>query len=323
MFKKAVIVIFLFLVLLISSNTWAHHPTISAGTGQTGPIKTISASTLPSGKWAIALQTESIWLDAFSNSELSGFASDGQDVHSTDTIFHMIFGVAYGVTDNLTLSLKIPYVYLNNIREVHHDEPEEIHNRGDSKGIGDLTILGQYRFLKKADIDFESSFLFGLKIPTGKTNVKDSNGERFETEFQPGTGSWDPLVGFAVTKRFRELSVDANVLYTFATKGAQDTNLGDILHYNLALSYRALGSKKFLWDLIIEANGERKQKEKVSGVKDENSGGNTIFLSPGMRFTFNQQWSAFLSVGFPIIQNLNGVQNDTHMKALFGISVGF
>jgi len=37
----------------------------------------------------------------------------------------------------------------------------------------------------------------------------------------------DFLAGFAATQRFGNWSLDANVLYVFAGKGAQDTNLGD------------------------------------------------------------------------------------------------
>ena len=56
-----------------------------------------------------------------------------------------------------------------------------------------------------------------------------SDGERLETEHQPGTGSWDPLVGFAASKRWGPVSLDGNALYQFSTKGAQDTELGDRL----------------------------------------------------------------------------------------------
>ncbi len=321
MLKKPVIVIFLFLVLLISGNTWAHHPTGGAGTEQAGPLKTISATTLERGKWAFALQTEFINFDRFSDTQLREFAENGKDVHSVDSVFHSVFGIGYGITDNFTLSVKGSYELLRNIREVHHEEPVEVHNRGNSKGIGDLTILGQYRFVKIRESNFESSLLFGLRVPTGKTTVKDISGERFETEFQPGTGSWDPLVGIAVTKIFGPFSLDANVLYTFATKGAQDTNLGDIFSYNAAFSYRVLKQRPISWDLIIEANGEWKQKQKINGIKDENSGENIIFISPGMRFSW-KQWSAYLSVSFPVVQHLNGIQNKTDSRTIVGISFG-
>ena len=323
MVKRQVVVFGIFLLVFISSNAWAHHPTSGAGLGQAGPIRTIPAFTLQKGKLVMALQTEFIKLDSFSDNELRGYAENGNDVHSVDYILHTVFAVGYGISDDFTLSLKVSYEDLNSIKEAHHDEPDEIHNRGDSKGVGDPVIFGQYRFIKVIRDDFESTFLFGLKLPTGKTSGRDRQGERFETEFQPGTGSWNPMFGIAASKRFGQLSLDANVLYTVATKGAQDTDLGDIFHYNAALSYRVLKNTSLAWDLIIEANGEWKQKERIAGVKDENSGEHVLFLSPGTRLSINKQWSAYLSVGFPVFQNLNGIQNKTTSRTVFGISAAF
>lgn len=165
-------------------------------------------------------------MDSFSNSELIGFAEDGKDVHTTNSISHTTLVMSYGVTDDFTISLKAFYAYLNNIKEVHAEEPDEIHRHGDAKGIGDITVLGQYRFVKYKEKDFESALIFGIKLPTGRTNDKDIHGERFEAEFQPGSGSWDPIIGIAATKRIGKLSIDANVLYTIVTKGSQDTDLG-------------------------------------------------------------------------------------------------
>ncbi len=321
MLKKAGIVIVGFLILFITSYASAHHPTGGAGLGKTGPLRTISASPLQPGTWALALQTEFIDLDAYTDDELMEIAESGSDVHSVDSIRHTIFSMGYGLTGDLTVSLKIPYVVLNNIRESHSDEPDEIHVHGDSEGIGDLTVFGQYRFIKLYGLDVESSLVLGLRMPTGRTSVGDIDGEPFEAEFQPGGGAWGPIAGLAVTKRFKALSLDADALYTFATKGTQKTDLGDLFNYDLAVSYTAL-YKPIILDLIIEANGEWKQKQEIDGEKDENSGGTVIFLSPGVRLSWSNNWTAYLSAGFPVVQDLNGDQNETDMRVLLGFSVG-
>ncbi len=113
--------------------------------------------------------------------------------------------------------------------------------RGDSSGFGDVTFLGQWRFLNNTATRTEAAFLFGVKAPTGATNRLDAQGLLFETEFQPGSGSWDFLLGAAFTQRFGAWSFDANVLGIIAGRGAQDTNLGGRLLYNAAVSYRLVG----------------------------------------------------------------------------------
>lgn len=309
-------------LLLMSGTASAHHPTGAAGTGQAGPIRTISAVPLEKGKWSFAFQTEYIKFDSFSDEELMAFAGAGQDVHSVDSIVHTMFGVAYGMTEDLTISLKIPYEYLRDIREVHEDEPEEIHRHGNAKGIGDLTVLGQYRFVRTINNGLDAAVLFGLRIPTGRTTDTDDGGERFKTEFQAGTGSWDPIIGLAATKRVDALSLDANILYIIASKGSQDTDLGDVLNLNAAVSYRTFSNRNISWDLIIEANAEWKERQKTGGIRDEHSGGTVLFLSPGLRVS-SGRWAAFISVGFPVIQNLEGIQDDTKLRASFGIGISF
>lgn len=302
---------------LFSGTALAHHPAGGAGLGQAGPIRTASATTLTQGKLFFGAQAEFIDLDEFSDSQLLGFSGQGKDAHTAESIFHSILSVGYGVTDNLTVSLRIPYEKIANIREAHSDEPGEIHLHGDAKGIGDLTLMGQYRFLKTSD-NFESALFLGLKTPSGKTNDRDIHDETFETEFQPGTGSWNPILGIAATKRYGNVSWDGNLHYTFTTRGTQLTNLGDIFNYNAAVSYRT-ASGTTAWDLILEINGEWKEKQRIRGEKDPNSGGNVIFLAPGMRVVFGKKFSAYFSVGIPLSQDMNGIQDDTKYKALLGI----
>ena len=306
------------IVAMVSGTALAHHPSGGAGLGQAGPIRTTTATTLPQGTFSFGVQAEFIDLDEFSNSQLLGFAKRGKDVHTADSVFHSILNMGYGITDNVTVSLKMSYEKIDNIREVHSDEPGEIHLHGDAKGIGDLAVMGQYRFLK-TDSTFEAALFVGLKIPTGKTNDRDINGETFEAEFLPGSGSWNPIIGIAATKRFGAVALDSNLQYTFGTRGTQFTNLGDMFSYNAAVSYRAI-SGEIAWDLILEANGEWKEKQRIRGEKDPNSGGNILFLSPGTRLAFGKKFSTYLSIGIPMLQDMNGTQEDTNYRALLGIS---
>jgi hypothetical protein len=214
------------------------------------------------------------------------------------------------------MGLRIPYVYINDIKEAHAEEPDEVHVHGDSKGIGDLSALANYRFYRAGRLS--ASFLAGVKFPTGRTDVQGSEGERLEAEHQPGSGSWDPMVGLAVTKRFDDISLDANILYTLVTEGTQDTDLGDAFNYNAAVSYRA--AKPL--DLIIEANGIVRAKQKTDGAKDPNSGEHILYLSPGIKYTWKKSM-AYLSVGIPIFEDLGGEQTETDYRVIAGITIGF
>jgi hypothetical protein len=174
----------------------------------------------------------------------------------------------------------------------------------------------------------------------GETDERDHEGALFETEFQPGSGSVDPLLGLAVTRRFGSASLSASVLGVFTTEGSQDTELGDIRTYNLGYAYRlggeaprerdAAGTEAgqppkagTAWDLILELNSVHRQAETIDGTKDPNSGGTRVFLSPGVRATVDEHWSAYASVGFPISEDLNGAEQETDLRAVVGVSWSF
>ncbi len=339
---------FAFILFCAYSLVYADHPTAGLGSGSTGPIITISAETMEQGHWGFVTRFEYANFNSFTDEELIGFAESGiEGVHSLDSLISPFFGIGYGITDDFTVSARIPYVKRTNIREAeheeHHDgeegEPEEepvVHTHGDSSGIGDLILFGQYRFVNNPSSHVQATLLFGVKLPSGKDDELDVDGQLFEAEHQPGSGSTDPLFGLAVTRAFEKFSVDSSFLYTKTTRGTQDTDLGDQVHYNAAFSYRLKGEgphhdtgeevaqhRHYFWDITVEFNGEYQQKHEIAEETEENSGGTIIYISPGIRFTATEIFSAFFSIGFPIVQDLHGTQHETSFRTLAGIGFAF
>jgi len=349
--------------LALAQPAFAHHPSGVSSTNDAGPIATLSASTLAQGQSAAAVFFEMVKIDAFSDAQLKSFAGQHIHAHSMDAILAPTLVYAYGVTNDLTIIGRLPIVIRTDIREGHHSHGpagNTVDERGDSPGVGDLTLLGEYRFFNNRSTRTEAALLFGVKAPTGRTDVDDKQGERFETEFQPGSGSWDGLYGLAVTQRLAAWSFDANVLYQQVNKGAQDTDLGDRLLYNAAVSYRissgpaastgrmslgALPEPMYhggpksrgqqhshdeppapppgpALDLVLELNGEWHGHQEIAGVKDPNSGGNVVYLAPGLRLSMDK-WSGFVSVGLPVVNHLYGVQAEPDWRLLTGVAMSF
>lgn len=340
-------------------SAFADHGSLGFGIGTAAPVNTQTAVTLPSGVWAGGIVTSFINIDGPSNTELLNQKNNAideahGDVHSLSTYLEPSVFAAYGVTDDLTLGLRIPYVLRSNIK-TPNEAGTEVDKLGDSTGFGDVRVFGQYRFFHSDDDLNHVSFLFGLKTPTGRTHVKhdqinsevthhEEEGEEeeehavhhtsdiFEPHFQPGSGSWDPSMGFAFTRVMGSLSLDTSALYTVATKGAQNTDLGDSFEYNVALSY-AFGapvrnaffasSNNAPWTAILELNGEWRDKQETSGASDPNSGGHTLYISPGVRFSGGKNWNTALSIGAPIVTDLNGFQAPPDYRITYRLVAAF
>ncbi|MBI3591615.1 MAG: transporter [Candidatus Melainabacteria bacterium] len=329
------LVVFILVFLLNTGIANAHHGCEGiTGVGVAGPIITIPAYTLPKGLKFINLLTDYTNFDTFSNKKLIELDKRHEHVHDTANLFTPSVGVGYGLTDNLTIGLRLPYVFRFGIKDVHD---ADVGKAGNSIGIGDITLFGQYRFLKNEKRNLHAALLAGLKIPSGVKRTRARDGDLFEADEQPGSGSWDPLIGIAISKKLGNISLDANGLYKFATRGSQGSDLGDIVNYNLAISYRLIRdgdfyekskshnlNKKLSFDLILEANGLWSQKPNtIYGFVDENHGGTLVYLSPGFRFTYNKKWIWSLSTGLPVVHDLNGRQRAPNIRLVTGITRAF
>ena len=321
-------------LILHTHSTLADHPTVAFGSEGIGAINTISANPLPVDAWAIGVRSEFINNDSFTNEQLEDFAENGlEGVHSIDRVSSTSVSLSYGVTDDLTISARLPYVERKNIREGELEAGiPEVHIHGDSSGVGDLLLFGHYRVNQSKEHDV--SLLFGIKAPTGETDKKDNDGVLFETEFQPGTGSWDFLLGAAISKSTGNLGYHANILYNKTTEGEQSTRIGDVVSYNAAITYQlghdhsshvhnhhdTTSNDATKWDLSLELNGETRSKNEIAGVSETNSGGTIIYLSPGIRLSSNN-FSGFISYGIPVVQDQNGKQTDIDNRITAGLSI--
>jgi len=340
---------------LLSGYAWSDHPSLGLGSGMAGPINTLPAETLPQGQWVAGFRTEYLELDDVSDSKLARLGDEGKAAHSTDYLLSPSLSVAWGVTENFMLAAQLPYVKRKGIRETaHHHGDEEAHEEeeheeeaheeghggedegveslGNSEGIGDATLYGQYRFFNNEQNGLQAAVLVGIKTPTGDTHEKTRDGERFEAEHQPGSGSWDPLLGLSVSRPWEQLSLGASLLYSHATEGSQDTDLGDGLFYSVSLAHR-LGTggshahhnhgPHGEWDVVLELNGEWRDKVDIDGADDNNTGGHVLFVAPGIRYGATGGWAAALSLGVPVINNLNGTQSEPDWRVIGNVGYAF
>lgn len=314
----------------------ADHSSASFETGAAGAIMTVPGATLPKGDVVIGAVVQLIRMHEISDAELEVLGAADEDVHSTGSLLSPSINIAYGITDDLTVGASLPYVERNDIRAAHNNAGVgEVEFAGDSSGVSDLTLFGQYRFFQNDTVDI--AVIAGIKIPTGDSNEREAEGELFETEHQPGSGSWDPFAGIAFNRKFERAGISANVLYTFTTEGDQQTELGDIFNYNFALSYRAISPEDGhdhhqhqhalnildYVDLALELNGDVREQTEISGEEEDHSGGHTLYLSPGIRVGLGHRWSVYTSFGLPIINDYHGWQSEPDYRIIGGLSITF
>ena len=323
------------LTLTTATSALACNGSHVLGVAGSSAVYTISANTMEEGSFYLGANMERVSNNTLSDAKMIEAMQNGSEhLHNIDAINSYSLSLSYGITSNLSLNMQLPYVVRTNIRAGENNGGTyEVHPHGDTQGIGDTSAILQYKVYDEA---FKVAILGGIKAPTGKTDVADG-GEILEADLQPGSGSWDLFAGASVTKDFDSVSLHSNILYKQNNKGVDDSQLGDIFLYNVALSYRLFESKHdhelrelhseeefgYSADVFMELNGEQAKKDRFGGIESENTGHNVVFATAGVQMATDSGYSVFLTYSTPIHQDFNGVQNDISYKSSFGIGKSF
>ena len=116
-------------------------------------------------------------------------------------------------------------------------------------------------------------------------------------------------------------STDASAIYTFRTRH-DDFEVGDRLDLGLALAYRLTDSIKAFPNFSVfgEVNAIWLGKDDDGGEKNSNSGGWTLYLTPGARVRFTNWAALSVAPSFPVYQDLNGDQIESRFKLAVTLS---
>ncbi len=204
---------------------------------------------------------------------------------------------------------------------------------GDASGLGDIALMGRYTFFKSETPDTTSvvAGIVGVKFATGKTDAKTSDGMSFlDSHLQPGTGSTDYLIGLSYSHSLQRFSLSANLLGTITTEGKFGTTshqFGNALNYDVTGKYRivpeAFAPTRPQLFAALGINGEVREREKEDGATVIDSGGNTIYLSPGLQLVLAPHWVFEFSYQHAVYHNLYGTQLGETYKAIGGVTYLF
>lgn len=307
--------------LATATTAHADHGPGTSGGGSS----TQSGETLKPGKFAVELRTDYTEFENLSSSRIEAKAAEAGGFDLLDRSFLSTIGVSYGVVENFQVGLTIGYYKAVKAREAEFDS-----GSGDTEivtfdpdGVTDLWLTGKYRFYRGPLGSF--AVLGGVKFPTGKFDVKNSEGERVEPSATAGSGSYDGMLGLAYSRFLTSrLTFDASAQYTLRTE-ADDFKLGDRIDAGAALAYRFTEDiQKFPQvSAFAEANVRHLFKSEEDGERDPNTGGTVLFLTPGVRVAFTKNLSFTVSSPLPAVQDLNGTQLKTSYKVNGGLTLSF
>ena len=248
-------------------------------------------------------------------------ALEAHELHETGHHFHdktheefYHFTLGINPWEEFTALVEIPYVVRESVViEGEESEetglPERLGAKEQSEGLGDLNLTGIYRFLRKDENYL--GLVAGVKFPTGSTKETNSQGDRFEPELQPGSGSYDYTIGATFKYELYPIALHGNALYVFKKKGSQEFEYGDLFSTYLFADYLMNPkSNRFQTKIGLDVNLQIDGRQTESGKEMVDSGGTTLLLGPSLSIKANDYVSVFGNFLFPVYQNLGGVHQE-------------
>ncbi len=241
----------------------------------------------------------------------------GHHVHGKNREEYYHTTLAYGVLDDFQIDLNVPVV---SKLSIDIDSHSRLGSQDRATGFGDMRFGTKYRFWKEG---VEAALITGIKFPSGVTSRRKENGDKFEIESQPGSGSWDADFGLALSRRFKDRISVAGSFQYFLRGRSKSQYYGDVFRASAGTSValRKLGNYPNL-SLVTELKQEWARRDREpDGSKFMDGGGTSLWFSPGLQADLTEHMSAFFAMPILLYQNINGAHEELKWQILTGVSV--
>jgi len=207
----------------------------------------------------------------------------------------------YGLEGDLAAMLHVPVI------DRRIDGPGA--GNDDATGLGDVTLMGQYRFLQQDTGPINTlrgALQFGVEIPS------------YDDEFS--SDSFDPILGAAFTRIDGRHGTGAAVLWKFNTGDQDDPIAGgnssdDALYYNGSYLYR-LSPKAYQSDTTASFYFQTE----LNGLYETN-GDHELLIAPGLLYEATT-WAAEVSVRLPMVEDVDH-RPETRWSVVMGLRLLF
>ena len=214
--------------------------------------------------------------------------------------------LGYGLTSKLAVFGVLPLVNID--RTIGDVSTSEF-------GLGDAALLARYEVFRSDQLGrtIRVAPYAGVRLPTGRDG-------------KTGDGSVDVFGGLIATVASTKWVLDSQLRYDH-NREADGFDRGDSTSFETSFQYRlspgtvTQETKAFIFG-VLEFSAIHYERNLLGGVTDPNSGGNQIFLTPGLQYS-TRRWIADLGVKVPIVNDLNGTALEPDYSILASIRVNF
>jgi len=208
----------------------------------------------------------------------------------------------------LQLALQVPLLSRDVDTRLSHDRTRAL---GDIDVSSKLTVWRDREWAPRQLIALQS----GIRLPTAPV-LETESGRTLYAEAQPGNGSLDAMLGVAYARFFDPWSLYGSVagrapLYY----GRDDLRVGASARGTLALQFQP----EFEWAARLGLNGRLDRAAEVNQLRDPNTGGFVLFVSPALAVTPRMDLLLEFAVHIPLVNALDGIHDEGPVLSMSAI----
>jgi hypothetical protein len=230
------------------------------------------------------------------------------------------------VSPRLAFGVTVPWMKRTHVHE-HEHHGELMAMEWDFDGLGDA-LLSAYWTPGGTILPapYSISVQAGVKLPTGRRNVPEVDGDQPEPMARPSTGSYDQLVGLQVrrpvtTRTLKGVGVPVTyalgVTRRFNGVGTDDYAMGDEWAMNLSGGWALSPAVTFLGQVNSRIRGRD-----TAGLTDTDpamTGGTAVYATPGLRVGLGGV-GLYTYYQARVYEKVNGIQITAPSHLMFGMS---
>lgn len=212
---------------------------------------------------------------------------DSRSNHLTDLNPYVV----YGLKDDLSLMFSVPIA-------ASYKSDAYVTSR-----LEDMLIQLEYSYYQNTTTNYsdQATVFANVTFPTGSAKALPST----------GFGSPSILLGATVGRIYEEWFAFSACAVSLKTSQA-NTRFGNQYYYQFGFGKNIFTiDSELIVALVLDVDGLYSEKNKIAGVMDDNSGGNTVFMTPSLWISTPKLIAQF-GVGAPVEQHLFGEQQEFH-----------
>lgn len=247
--------------------------------------------------------------------EFNNFREGGSDIFNPGgnqaTISESALFVEYGVSQNLTVSLMVPYV--------HKVQRTNKFGTRTASGIGDMALFAAYEAISPSSLAGPSVSLgLGVKFSSGSIEEPGGDQPRLPPAFQVGSGAFDIIPTLSYYQNFDSFSAFGNSFVRIPIdENKFGYKFGNEYELHLGIQYPSsftngkvefLGSVDFLYAEHDTDSESILPARLRAGETVSNTGGTFLSLTPGLRFLATKDLAFQVRFFIAVREDWNGLR---------------